>query len=76
MKIKSKVSGAGYCQCGNRLDGKRKGAKTCSAKCRKALSRKNKQALKNAGGGIRINGEWHPADTLKMWFDGVLEQYK
>jgi len=77
MKRNSYKKRVGVCEvCGGAVYGTRAHKKTCSVKCRKALSRMGDNAhTKSERGGIRINGEWHPADTLRMWFDDVLSNY-
>lgn len=53
--------------CGMSMRIKHPACKTCSPKCRKALSRKHNLAGTKDKAGMRINGVWYPAEVLNMF---------
>lgn len=65
----------GQCaNCGMRMLVKHPACKTCSPKCRKALSRKHNLKGTKDQAGMRINGVWYPAEILAMFTDEEIKR--
>jgi len=68
-------SRVGQCMvCGQSMLVTRRDCKTCSPKCRKALSRKHNLAGTKESMGMRINGVWYPAHVLAMFTDEEIKE--